>query len=202
MSDQASTSQDAPVTSAISECICSYLPESETENFSKQFGLAVSVYQGTDVSLVWSNLVLWLLIDSTYGVVRYNLKHTKEIEQVASLFRRFLNYIKLSEAEWESAAAEARLAAVAPVSAKANNASQKFKAAMCACLAAYTMVLSRRKEALRTFGEDGSGHYTTVYAALEAALEAGGQDWANHAASATRDKFFDLIWEAVYGVMD
>lgn len=192
--------QDSVVLSAISKMICECLPEGEASNFSRQFELAVSICPNINISLIWSKLALWLLIDSTYGTIRYNSQGAEAIARVARLCEQFNAGINPSAEDWVLAAEEARIVAVALVDDKSKEADRKFKAAICACLAAQTMILAKRQEDLQKFGEDGVGHSSTLFAAIEAAFEAGGEEWASQVAIAIRDKFFELMWNSTYSI--
>ncbi len=87
MIDPTLISPSNAVFSEIAEAIGLELQQSETEKFSRHAWLATVADHNIDISLFWSKLVVWLLIDETYGVVHYYPEGREEIEQVANLFK-------------------------------------------------------------------------------------------------------------------
>lgn len=200
MSNQTLAIYDNDLIWAIADTICSYLPNSNKESFAKQFQRTKATGIGDKAALIWTEIAIWFLIDPTYGVVHYCPEASKEIEKVASLFKKFQSGEDISESKWELAAEEARKAASLNVCFGTDNqqACQKFKSAMCACIAAFSMMPSKQGECLRSFGEAVTDHYTALTAAFDAAFEAGGEERSGQAASACSDKFLYLIWQIVY----
>ncbi|PSB28581.1 hypothetical protein [Chlorogloea sp. CCALA 695] len=113
MIDPTLVSPSNAIFSEIAEAIGLELRQSETEIFSPQAWLATIAGHNIDISLFWSRLVNWLLIDTTYGVVRYCLEGRQEIEQVATLFKQVTEGIKPTDNTWELAGNQARSIAVA-----------------------------------------------------------------------------------------
>ncbi len=94
-----------------------YLEDRIFENLPNEFAMTwpmrflESINVGTNLELVWPKFVYWLLIDSQYGVVRFN-KHQSIID-IAELFQRWFRGKKPSPEEWHAAADAAADAAAA-----------------------------------------------------------------------------------------
>ncbi len=181
--------------SEIAEAIGLELQQSETEVFSHQAWLATIAGHNIDIPLFWSKLVIWLLIDTTYGVVRYYPEGRKEIEQVASLFKQVTEGTKPIDNTWELAGNKARSIAVALAGDRRNKSRdvyQKIKAGMCAYFAAESM----REKNLNPYCQENLVYFMVISGAIQTYFEAGGEELAYQVTVAVKDKFFDLIWES------
>jgi len=183
---------------AIADTIHSYLPNSDKASFAKQFQRTKATGRGIKATLIWAEIARWMLMDSTYGVINYYPDASKEIEKVGNLFASFQNDEAISEGQWEDAAEEARDTADVDLDTKEQNAAQKIKSAMCACIAAFSMMPTKQQESLRSYGEAVTDQYTALTAAFDAAFVAGGEELASRMAIACSDKFLFLIWQMVY----
>ncbi|KJH70056.1 hypothetical protein [Aliterella atlantica] len=202
MNNQTLAIYDNDLIWAIADTICSYLPNCDRESFAKQFQRTKATGRGVKATLIWAEIASWFLTDPTYGVVHYYPEASKEIEKVSSLFEKFQNGEDISESHWELAAEAARNAAGVysndRTKIKEVKAPLKIKSAMCACIAAFSMMPSKQQESLRSFGEAVTDQYTALTAAFDAAFEAGGEERSGQAAIACSDKFLYLIWQIVY----
>lgn len=181
------------VADAIYECLC----ESESLNFQEHFQLALLISKDTDLSNVWSQLALWILVDPVYGVVFYDSQNKDIIRQVANLYERFIDGEIISDTNWASIAEQTRQVAT---DFSVGRSSKEFFAAMSASIAASAMTQQQRFEDLKTFGEQGVAHQTVIFTALDAAFEAKGQIWKEQVANTVKNKFFQLIWDSVHSV--
>ncbi|MEO6901566.1 MAG: hypothetical protein ABI241_00600 [Bacteroidia bacterium] len=90
------------------------LPNADAKEFPIQFLTAINV--GSELSLVWRKLMIYILIDETYGVIHLvkDLKIKKNIQNVADLFVESLTQ-NISKERWlvakKAAAADAAYSA-------------------------------------------------------------------------------------------
>ena len=129
------------------------LPVAESKKWPLSFIKAIPV--GVDLSKVWRNFIVWLLIDDTCGVIKFaeNEDSRKAIQNVAAAFERSL-VTQVSGDEWDKLMQTARCSAAGAADAAADAAdaaayaADAAVAAASAAYAAYTAAIATDPDAV------------------------------------------------------
>ena len=135
------------VLARLEDSIFESLPEKQQQLWPKQFMSAINV--GADLSTVWPQFAVWLLVDKKWGIIKYakNEQHKKAIQKVAELYKNggtkqeFINAADAAYAYADAydayaayaaarvtAAASATAASAAAYASAAASATGKYKA--------------------------------------------------------------------------
>jgi hypothetical protein len=153
------------------------MPKIDARTWPERFLSAIKV--GADLSRVWPQFAIWLLVSDEYGVLRHARSEasTEAILRVADFYTAQLEGIEVDPADWQQArnaaadAADAAYAAAyAAAAAAAAAADAAADAAAAAAAAAYAAAAA-----------DAADAYDAAYAAAERNWSTGREQWSLNA---------------------
>ncbi|NJO93258.1 MAG: hypothetical protein HC820_00850 [Hydrococcus sp. RM1_1_31] len=162
--------------------------QSEAESFSNRLKIAKSVCLNLDTSQVWINLVVWIFLDSDWGIMNYvEVQNQPIIQRLINLYQQSFNGQEVSERDWNLIAQEARSRSNQILHNYHNYAQSKVL--FCSYLCA---------EVMRTKPENHDNfskkHRLIVYVAIDATVEALGIQAGREMLLAIKNYFFDCLW--------
>ena len=123
------------VLAQLEDWLFGYLSESRFKAWPGQFLQAIPV--GADLSKVWPQLAVWLLVDTTQGVIHFAKTESQReaIQHVANLYTKKLTGLEVDHKDWQDAAATATATAAYAAGAAATAAYADAAATVAASIA-------------------------------------------------------------------